>query len=255
MSYLYFVCLPYLHYTCYVLTYLCMYVCMSREKNNGASIFSRDRNFLPEWAEGLLAYRAPSSGSLYPSYIDWSVKLTNYINLVTNYECAILWSYFCFTVVLSKVQVLLLRLMFMHGGKHLVVYAVDVHIYINIYMQSHYRPWQGLRVPGVWGSQVLRKLTHGSGKVVSPTHRLPLPQEIFLPGTHFCWRLSRTEGHNSAGRITSMKNSNGTIRIYCIYIYIHACIRKLDTYTYMGLKTCYMYKYTCHLSKYVYTYM
>jgi hypothetical protein len=30
-------------------------------------------------------------------------------------------------------------------------------------------------------------------------------------GTHFCWRLSRPQGHSATGRIISMKNSNDTI--------------------------------------------
>jgi hypothetical protein len=32
-----------------------------------------------------------------------------------------------------------------------------------------------------------------------------------IPGTHFCWRLSRLEGHGVAGRIKTMKNSSITI--------------------------------------------
>ena len=46
--------------------------------------------------------------------------------------------------------------------------------------QSLYRPVQALRVPGGWGSQIPRQSAHECGKVVSPKHRPPLPQEIFL---------------------------------------------------------------------------
>jgi hypothetical protein len=76
--------------------------------------------------------------------------------------------------------------------------------------QSHCMPWEALRVPGGWGSQILRQSAHEGGKVISPTHRpLLLPENI--SGTHFRWRLSRPQGHSPAGRIMSMKNSNDTI--------------------------------------------
>ena len=44
----------------------------------------------------------------------------------------------------------------------------------------HYRSGQAQMVPGGWGSQISRQSAHEGGKVVSPTHRPPLPQEIFL---------------------------------------------------------------------------
>jgi len=46
--------------------------------------------------------------------------------------------------------------------------------------QPHYRPEEALRVPGGLGSQISRQLAHEGGKVVSPRHRPPLPQEIKL---------------------------------------------------------------------------
>ena len=46
--------------------------------------------------------------------------------------------------------------------------------------QSHYRPRQAQRVPGDLSSQISRQSVHEVGKVVSLTHRPPLPQEIFL---------------------------------------------------------------------------
>jgi hypothetical protein len=79
---------------------------------------------------------------------------------------------------------------------------------------------QGKAVPlQAWsGPELSRKLrfpyymttTQNGGKVVSLTHRPPLPPEN-APGTHFCYRLIRTQGHSAIGRIMSMKNSNDTL--------------------------------------------
>jgi len=67
---------------------------------------------------------------------------------------------------------------------------------------------------GPEGSRKLRlpdfmKTAQDGGKVVSLTHRPPLPPGN-APGTHFCYRLSRPQGHSEIGRIISMKNSNDT---------------------------------------------
>jgi len=70
---------------------------------------------------------------------------------------------------------------------------------------SFYRPIQALRFPEDGDTQISRQLVHAGGKVVSPTHQRN------ITGTHFCWRLSRPQGHRAVGRIMSMKNSNDII--------------------------------------------
>jgi len=81
------------------------------------------------------------------------------------------------------------------------------------YKLSFSNPCTGLRVLRVSGgsdSQISRQSAHEGGKAVSPTHRSPLPPGN-IPGTHFCWRLSRPQDNNAAGRIVSMKNFNNPI--------------------------------------------
>jgi hypothetical protein len=64
-------------------------------------------------------------------------------------------------------------------------------------------PVQALKVPGSWSSEISRQSAHEGGKV-SPTR----PGNI--PGTQFCQRLSRPQGHSATWRIISMKNSDDT---------------------------------------------
>jgi hypothetical protein len=59
--------------------------------------------------------------------------------------------------------------------------------------QSHYRPWQALRVPGDWGSQILRQSAHESGKVVVliSVRGWVDPRAIVRPG--LCqWKIPKT---------------------------------------------------------------
>jgi hypothetical protein len=55
------------------------------------------------------------------------------------------------------------------------------HLRVTVKL-SHYRPWTGpLGLQEVGASRISRQSVHEGGKVVSPTHRPPLPpKEIFL---------------------------------------------------------------------------
>ena len=64
--------------------------------------------------------------------------------------------------------------------------------------------------PEVEAPRTSRQLEHEGGTVVSPTRRSPLQTRRY-PGTNFCWRLNRPQGHGVAGRIKSMKNPTDPI--------------------------------------------
>ena len=53
-----------------------------------------------------------------------------------------------------------------------VLHSVKVKVKVK---QSLHNPGQALGVAGSWGSQILRQSAREGGKVVSPTHRPPLP--------------------------------------------------------------------------------
>ena len=105
-------------------------------------------------------------------------------------------------------------------GCETLAYSTFVELYKNYDCNISFSRWyssKGKAVPlQVWsGPEGSRKLrfpdfmttAHDGGKVDSLTHRPPLPLEN-VPGTHFCYRLSRPQGHSVTGRIMSLKNSN-----------------------------------------------
>ena len=58
-----------------------------------------------------------------------------------------------------------------------------------------------LRLQKVEASRTSKHSAREGGKVASPTHRPPLTSGDTL-GTHFCYRMSRTDGLSADGKIT-----------------------------------------------------
>ena len=81
------------------------------------------------------------------------------------------------------------------------MYNRALYTCINVDEATRMEAWTGplgyrrLRLP-----EFLRKSAHAGSKIVSPIHPPPLPTEE-TPGTHFCYRLVRHQGHSVAGKI------------------------------------------------------
>ena len=119
---------------------------------------------------------------------------SSHISLIpthTLYYCAHYYYYYCYK-------------------KNIKLYTNTSFTAIKKIKQSRLQAWSGPE-----GSRKLRfpdfmTTAQDGGKVVGPTNRPSLPPGN-TPGTHFCSRLSRPQGHSATGRNMSLKNFNGII--------------------------------------------
>ena len=96
--------------------------------------------------------------------------------------CLLFWS--------LRVPVLIQRLAILNNVLMYIYTQMQVHWKVN---QSLYRPRQAMHVPRGRSSRSLYTLFHETN-----------------PGSQFCSRLNRRQGHSVAGRMMSIKNSDWT---------------------------------------------
>jgi hypothetical protein len=97
--------------------------------------------------------------------------------------------------------------------KYVFVFSEKRGVTFYVKMASSY-PITSLERP-LWFREVesprtSRQSAHEGVKVISATHRPPLPPGS-IPGTHFSQRLSRTQAHITAGMIISKRSPNDNI--------------------------------------------
>jgi hypothetical protein len=107
---------------------------------------------------------------------------------------------------------------------NVIILSWDQHIgllsFLSVYLKTNLIKKKSKTIPvrdrgSPWGCETSRLqhfldnlLTNG-GEVVSLTRLAPFTPKM-IPGTHFCWRLSRPQGHSAVGVIRSIEKIQWT---------------------------------------------